>query len=139
MTLTTTGLETFSNNLRKYGEDVIEKTGDATENYVDNIRDEYKARSRVKTGDNRRHTKSEISRKGPLIRAAAFNDSDHVEFLEKGHMVRKGQIFFDKDSGTFKRVKSTRFIKGDHQFEYATEAHRKDYKRDLLKAVKYKP
>ncbi len=113
----------------------MQEAEEVTRNYVDNVRDEYKARSRVRTGDNRRHTYSETKRVGLRIYASAYNNSDHNSFLELGHMVRKGQLFFDTETGEFKRVTRTRWIPGDHQFEASINAHYDDFATGIHKAV----
>ncbi|EPQ8988804.1 HK97 gp10 family phage protein [Listeria monocytogenes] len=135
--ITTEGQRTFQQKLEKYSIDVLKKAEHATTDFVENVRDEYKARSRFRTGDNRRHTKSEARTTQTGIIASVYNNSDHVVFLEKGHMVRKGQLFFDKRSKSFKRIKQTRFIKGDHHFSNSLKAHTKDFYSDLNRAVKW--
>lgn len=135
--VSTTGINALQKKYERYGKEVVERSGDAAQSFVENVRDEYKSNARVDTGDLRRRTIAEIERSGVEIRASVYNNSDHVMFKEKGHMVRKGQLFYDKKSGTFKRVKQTRFIKGDHNFETAVRAHEKDFKKDMLKAVKF--
>ena len=62
-------------------------------------------------------------------------NAEHGIYQNYGFTVRNGRIFFDRKSGTFKRIKATRFIQGKHFVEKAIADKKGEIVEEIRKVV----
>ncbi|KNF09304.1 bacteriophage HK97-gp10, putative tail-component [Gottschalkia purinilytica] len=131
-----TGADKFKRALKAWEKETEEKIVKSVDTFTTNVRDSAKSNAQVDTGEMRREIK-----KRPLIRQIGYVKGEvvagakHSPFKEFGHLVKKGQLFFDKRSGTYKRVKATKWVKGRYYMTDAYTEHVKGFKRDLRRAL----
>lgn len=70
-----------------------------------------------------------------MLKGIVRINATHGVYQNYGYTIRKGRVFFDRKSGTFRRVKATRFIPGKHFVEKTIEDTKKEVADEIRKAV----
>lgn len=132
------GFGQLAANIGRYNNQMKQRVKDTVDNTTTDIQSQAKAEANVDTGDMRRKIeKKPTVSTGGTIRGSVQALSEYTVHVNFGHMVKAGQIFFDRKSKTFKRVKRTRFIPGSYFFTRAVTKGRSDFSREIGKALRY--
>lgn len=132
------GFGQLAANIGRYNNQMKQRVKDTVDNTATEIQSQAKAEANVDTGDMRRkiEKKPTIS-SGGTIRGSVQSLAEYTVHVNYGHMVRAGQIFYDKRSKSFKRVKRTRFIPGSYFFTRAVTKGKNEFAREIGKALRY--
>lgn len=133
-----TGFNQLATNIGRYNNQMQQRVKKTVNDTATDIQSQAKAEANVDTGDMRRkiEKKPTIS-SGGTIRSGVHGLSEYTIHVNYGHMVKAGQVFFDRKSKTFKRVKRTRFIPGSYFFTRAVTKGKNDFAREIGKALRY--
>ncbi|PGT35617.1 hypothetical protein COC97_24375 [Bacillus anthracis] len=132
------GFGQLAANIGRYNNQMKQRVKDTVDNTSTDIQSYAKAEANVDTGDMRRKIeKKPTVSSGGTIRGSVQALSEYTVHVNFGHMVKAGQIFYDRKSKSFKRVKRTRFIPGSYFFSRATTRGRNNFAKEIGKALRY--
>jgi hypothetical protein len=74
---------------------------------------------------------------GGTIRGSVQSLAEYTVHVNYGHMIKAGQVFFDKRSKEFRKVKRTRFIPGSYFFTRSVTKGKNNFAKEIGKALRY--
>ncbi|MEK4711137.1 HK97 gp10 family phage protein [Bacillus sp. FSL R10-2780] len=132
------GFGQLAANIGRYNNQMKQNVKEVVDTTTTDIQSQAKAEANVDTGDMRRKIeKKPTVSAGGTIRGSVQSLAEYTVHVNYGHMVRAGQIFFDRKSKSFKRVKRTRFIPGSYFFTRSVTKGRSEFSREIGKALRY--
>ncbi|PFD94654.1 hypothetical protein CN275_00240 [Bacillus anthracis] len=132
------GFGQLAANIGRYNNQMKQRVKDTVDNTATDIQSQAKAEANVDTGDMRRKIeKKPTVSTGGAIRGSVQALSEYTAHVNFGHMVKAGQIFYDRKSKSFKRVKRTRFIPGSYFFTRSVTKGKNNFVKEIGKALRY--
>ncbi|SMD68178.1 hypothetical protein BACERE00185_00292 [Bacillus mobilis] len=132
------GFGQLAANIGRYNNQMKQRVKDTVDNTATDIQSQAKAEANVDTDDMRRKIeKKPTVSTGGTIRGSVQSLAEYTVHVNYGHMIKAGQVFYDKRSKTFRKVKRTRFIPGSYFFTRSVTKGRSDFSREIGKALRF--